>query len=277
MKISVIVPTYKDVVALRIILDALNRQSYDSFDIVVAEDNNSKEVKEFLNSYNSKHKIYHIYHKDFKNRKATILNKALSIIKSDYLIFIDGDCIPFVDFVSNHIYLSRKTSVLCGRRVNLSKDISNDIRDDILNPYELEKRYFKNILFMKNRGTRHIEQGIVINPKSIFYRLIQKLNRNIHIVGSNFSCFKSDIDYINGFDEDIVGGMKDDVDLEWRFVMSGCKLEICKYSANLFHLYHTREDRTSDEDISREQMKINQENNRFICTNGIVKKENNVS
>ena len=135
----------------------------------------------------------------------------------------------------------------------------------------IEKNLFKLYRYLNRDNIRHYEQGIRFNPQSFLYNIINKKNKNIHILGSNFSCFKEDIYAINGFDEDILGCSKDDVDLEWRFVLNGCKLKSCKYCANLLHLNHTRNSREDEEEIARQQMKKNKDNNKFICTNGMIK------
>ena len=76
---------------------------------------------------------------------------------------------------------------------------------------------------------------------------------------------------INGFDEDIVGGSKDDVDIEWRMLASGCTLVSAKFCANCFHLNHSRHSRREDEKMAQKQMQNNKENNNFKCKNGILK------
>ncbi len=271
MKVSLIVPTYKDIVALKLILDALQYQTYTNFEIVIAEDDNSEEMKKFLESYISKYEIKHFSQKDEGNRKAIILNKTLSKLTTDYIIFIDGDTIPYSTFIESHVLLSEPKTVLCGRRVNLGDKVSTDLRDSKISAYEIEKSFFRKYSYLYNDNMRHYEQGIRFSPNSFFYRFLNKKNKNLHILGSNFSCHKEDIFAINGFDEDIIGGSKDDVDLEWRFIMSGCKLKSCKYCANLFHLNHSRSMRMDDELIAKEQMKINKINQQHIAKNGIIK------
>ena len=55
LKVTVLIPTYKDIVALKLILDALQYQTYTNFEIIVAEDDNSQETKDFLKNYKSKY------------------------------------------------------------------------------------------------------------------------------------------------------------------------------------------------------------------------------
>ncbi|HHH53889.1 MAG TPA: glycosyltransferase [Campylobacterales bacterium] len=270
MKVSLLVPTYKDTIALRLILEALQRQTYKNFEVVIAEDDNADETKELVKKFDEL-EIQHIFQEDNGNRKATILNKALSLTQGEYLIFIDGDTIPFSTFIESNVALAEPKTVLCGRRVNLGHLVSKDIRAFKKSIPTLEYQYIRHFNYLKKGGTRHFEQGLRFRPNSMIQRWLMTRNKNVHIVGSNFSCFREDIFAINGFDEDITGGSKDDVDLEWRFVMSGCRLKSSKYCANLFHLDHSRTSRIEDEEIARLEMQENQKKQRFICSNGIQK------
>lgn len=50
MKASLIIAVYKDVEALNLIVKALKTQTYKNFEVVIAEDGNSKEMREFISS-----------------------------------------------------------------------------------------------------------------------------------------------------------------------------------------------------------------------------------
>ena len=271
MRVSVMVPTYKDIKALELILNALKCQTYENFEVIIAEDNNDDETKKFINTYSSDLSIQHISQEDVGNRKARILNKSLSKITGEYVIFIDGDCIPYTNFIESHILLCSSKTVLCGRRVNLGDKVSQDLRKNNITSLELEKHYIKYFKYLISDNSRHLEQGLRFRPLSLLYKLIRSRDKNIHIVGSNFSCFKEDLFLINGFDEDITGGSKDDVDLEWRFVMAGLELKSCKFCANLFHLNHPRNSRVDDENIARNEIKKNKLSQKYIAQNGILK------
>ena len=64
MNITVIISVYKDVEALKLVLDSLTTQSYLDFDVLVSEDCQSDEMKTFLETYKSKISISHISQKD---------------------------------------------------------------------------------------------------------------------------------------------------------------------------------------------------------------------
>ena len=271
MRVSLFIPTYRDIRALELILDALKIQTHRDFEVIVAEDDSSVEVKEFLKNYSADFSIKHFSHENQGNRKAVILNKALSKTEGKYLIFIDGDTIPYTTFIASHVALSASKTVLCGRRVNLGEAVSTKLRKKELSAFELEKHFLFKMRYLLKAKTRHYEQGIYLKPNGLLQKIVGKFNKNVHILGSNFSLFKEDMFAINGFDEDIVGGSKDDVDLEWRLVDNGCTLKSAKYCANLFHLHHSRASRVEDERYAKEQMHKNRQEKKFICSNGIEK------
>jgi glycosyltransferase involved in cell wall biosynthesis len=270
--VSIIVPTYKDLIALDLILEALTTQTYQNFEVIIAEDDESEESKTYLENITYDLSIKHFSHEDDGNRKAIIINKALPHISGEYIVFIDGDVVPYSTFIESHLALSRPKTVLCGRRVNLGDKVSSDLREGKITALKLEQNFLKNYRYITNDNSRHYEQGFRFNPTSKLYRWIQSKNKNAHILGSNFSCFKEDLFAINGFDEDIPGTSKDDVDLEWRFLDSGCNLVSCKYCANLFHLNHNRNSRVDIDKIAQKIMKQNREAGKFVCSNGLEKK-----
>ena len=65
--------------------------------------------KKLINKYkDSKTKILHAWHDDKGFRAAKIRNEAVKLSSGEYLIFVDGDCIVFDDFIGNHRKISEK-------------------------------------------------------------------------------------------------------------------------------------------------------------------------
>jgi len=271
VKVSVIVTTYKDLVALGLTLDGLSRQDYDNFEVVVAEDDDSSETVEFLKQYKNL-EIVHVSHPDIGRTKTVIQNKAVVASHGEYLIFLDGDVIPYFKFISSQVKISKKGQVLAGRRVNLNQKISQNIRDNKSEASNIEKYYWLYALkFMFDRDVR-FEQGFFIPPDSLIYKLfLSKRKRSASILGCNFSCFKEDLVSINGFDESYEPTtFGDDTDLTWRFKSSGRELVSSKNIANIFHLWHPRTRGEKPQEIVDLYNK-NKKENKFICRNGINK------
>jgi cellulose synthase/poly-beta-1,6-N-acetylglucosamine synthase-like glycosyltransferase len=272
LKVSLIIAVYKNVIALKLILDALRIQTYKNFEVVIAEDDQNTEVKNLLKQYPDLD-ILHISHPDNGLQKNVIQNKAIAKANGDYLIFIDGDCIPYSTFIEGNVKLAKERRVLSGRRVNLTEKITTKIKSNQIQPLSIEKNYFYyGLLSLAWDKEVRYEQGISINPDGWLYtKLISNRKRNTEILGCNFSCFKKDFLAINGFDESygeaILG---DDTDLTWRFKALGCELYSSKNVANVFHLYHPMRQRTNyDPQEALNRFNSNQSKNKFVCDNGI--------
>lgn len=273
MFVSVIIPTYKDVEALELILDALKLQTYKNFEVIIAEDDNSENVKEFLLSYYSDYVIKHFSHEDKGWRKSKALNGAIQLSDGNYLIFFDGDCLPYSTFVEAHVVLSEEKRVLCGRRVNTGDGLTRQLRSKEINVNQIEHNFLSFWSKFKKDKARHIEQGLYLFPSTFFYRfIIRFLDKKKRLVGCNFSAFKDDILQINGFDESYPSGdVADDVDVEWRLNAIGVKNKSSKYAANLIHLNHPRKDRKEAHKKNYELMLKKQKENNYFCKDGIKK------
>lgn len=255
------------------ILEALERQTYKNFEVVIAEDNNALELKNLIKNYQGHLEIIHTSQEDKGIQKMRSLNNGILASKGEYLIFIDGDCIPYSTFIESHIQLSQKDTIISGRRCNLGPKFSQKLRLKYIKSWDLEKKflfYFPLLNFDNKEG--HIEAGFHFNPNGWFYKkFLQKRSSNTQLLGCNYSCYKEAIVLINGYDEGYgETAIGDDTDLEWRFRMAGYKIKSAKNIANIFHLYH---DRSSRENISYEKewkkFLENKKSNMFVCKYGL--------
>jgi len=241
MRISLIAAFYKDIEALQLIISSLRAQDYRNFEFIIAEDNDDPAISGYLASIRDID-IIHTSQKDDGLRKARSINNAIIKSTGDYLIFIDADCIPYRSFLSSHAALAEKKYVLSGRRVNLGPRISDLLRNNRLTTATLEKYYLFFLPLLLADGATHVDQGLSFKPAGFVYqRFIQRRKKsNLKLLGCNFSCFKSDMLAIDGFDELYPGEscLADDTDLNWRFADAGFKFKSCKMAANQFHLYH---------------------------------------
>jgi len=253
-------------------------QSYKNFEVIIAEDDNANETKKFLQKYTSLD-IIHVFHEDLGNRKTVIQNMAIAKSTGKYLIFIDGDVIPYKDFIKNQVLVANKKVILSGRRVNLNKRFSSMLRKGKIKASTIEKFYiFFALFFMFDRSVRY-EQGFALSPAGFIYQFFLKNRiRNTEIIGCNFSCFKEDFVAINGFDESYIQSrIGDDIDLTWRFKEAGYKLKSSKNIANVFHLYHhkisLKKDNTSDNMLEWDIFNKRKKNKTYVCKDGIDKHE----
>lgn len=271
MRISLIIAVYKDIEALSLIIEALKKQNYPDLEIVVAEDNNDIKMAEYIRSINDLD-VKHTSQEDRGIRKARSQNNAILKSTGEYLIFIDGDCIPYTNFINAHAKLAKEGFVLSGRRVNLGPETSKKIRQKTIKADSLESNYlFKSLRLLKD-GSTHTAQGIYINPDSWLYRntVAKRKKSNLNILGCNFSCYKKDLLAIDGFDESYgETAVPDDTDLQWRLEAVGRRLKTCKLAANQFHLHHSRHHQVRDVSDMVQKMHRRKEAGNYIAEIGL--------
>jgi len=275
MKVSLIVAVYKDIEALELIFQSLKNQTYKNFEVIVAEDGNYENMKNFINKSKKyfDFEIKHTTQEDLGVRKSKSQNNAIRKASGEYLIFIDGDCILYKDFIKNHVLLSKNNAIVTGRRVNLGPKYSKYLREKKISPLELEKSFLFKYFDIKNdaKEERHSEEGFSIKPYGIIHKILQKRRKKLSLLGCNMSMHKKAIYKINGFDEDLGNSAyAGDSDLEWRFEGLGYEIIPARFLANQFHLYHKR----SNQDFDRSLFSIieeNKKNKRYVCKNGIKK------
>lgn len=243
IKCSVIVSFYNRIDYLKLVFAGFENQTEKDFEIIIADDgSNQKVVNQLYNIIpNYPFRIKHIWHEDKGFRKNKILNKALLASESNYLIFIDGDCVPHSYFVEGHLSNAEKDKILTGRRVNLSKSFSEQLTEEKINKKFLENSFYKLLIDSIIGKSMDVEKGIYLNNKY----LLNFFNRKQRgILGCNFSLFKQDIININGFDERYEApSIGEDSDIQFRLELIGKKIKSINHIAIQYHLYHKTQER----------------------------------
>ena len=242
--ISVIIAVYNKMEYLLLLLAGFEQQSFKDFEIIIADDGSSKEFIAALNAYIRKSplQIQHVWHEDRGFRKTRILNRAVLESRGDYLIFIDGDCLPDRHFVADHWFNRCPDTALAGRRANLSQELTKNLSPERIKNGFLNSTSFYGKVWMDSfrKKSKHAEKSLRL-PRSVYQFLPAKTRG---ILGCNFSLHKEDLLHINGFDfryEAPATGEDTDIDLRLRW--AGKKIRLLKFQAIQYHLYHKKMDR----------------------------------
>ena len=271
MKISIIISVYKNVKALKLVLDSILNQSHKVHEIIVSEDGDSQEMQKFINTL-SIDNLLHLTQEDLGWRKNIALNNSIKKASSEYLVFIDGDVVLHPKFIEGHIYCAKPKRVCAGKRVELGAGYSQKLFDEKITVAQLANSFIRRVVSLHQDKVRHYEDGIYINPKGYLYNnIVQKKHIN-YLIGCNFSCYKVDIESINGFNEDYKHpAIGEDVDINWRFRADGTEVISCRNIANVYHLWHKKGFGSSEGEINNKILKENFDINRFVCLNGLKK------
>jgi glycosyltransferase involved in cell wall biosynthesis len=268
MKTAVILSTYNSIEWLEKVLWGLSAQKNTDFEIVIADDGSKAETKERIEALkkNIKISIIHVWHEDNGFQKTKILNKAILATQADYLIFTDGDCIPRNDFVATHLQYKEKGFFLSGGYFKLPMDISKAItKNDILN-----QNCF-NLNWLKSKGLLFNIKNLKLFKNHFLIKILNLLTPTKPTWnGHNASGWKSDLLYLDGFNEEMKYG-GEDRELGERLFNFGLKAKQIRYSAICVHLDHERGY------VSDEIWKKNNEIRTFTKENKIIKTPNGIS
>lgn len=262
MKATVIISTYKRTDNLSLIFQALDRQTYTNFEVIVSEDDQNAEMMFYLSVERKRH-AYTIHHlnqeKDDGFRKNQMLNRSIAVATGELIIFLDGDCIPHRNLVAAYVKHTLPYRILTGRRVMLSETISQNLyRDNTLRGLSLFR--------ILKSGCRHAEEG--------FYLPFVPKTKAKGILGCNWAIRKEHLIAVNGYDEDYnAAAYGEDLDIEWRLLQTGCHLFSMKFRAIAYHLDHALNYSAADAIQSQTLWEQKRIANVAVCVNGLHKPE----
>lgn len=270
-QLTLIISFYNKIELLRKVLESVALQTMQGFEVVIADDGSSQDVVSEIKVLQTHYAfpITHVWHEDKGWRKNMILNKAVVASRSEYLVFIDGDCVLEPHFLEEH-YASRKHGeVVTGRRVMLTPNTTDYILTKTLTPHRLGAPLFFRLLWetIVGRQKTQMEQMIRL-PQWLRALVIRERKR--FILGCNFSLYKADLLSVNGFDERFLyPGYGEDIDLEGRLARKGIPAVSRKCQLVQFHCYHQHFD--TNYPTNKQLLQENADNNITYTPYGINK------
>ena len=233
--LSLVITTYNRSDALLAVLRGLVAQTDRDFEVVVADDGSRPEhVQAVLQSPEAKQlHLTHVWRPDTGFTLNQNRNTGVAVSNGNYLVFMDGDCVPEVDFVAQHKLLAKPGCFVNGSRVLLSEKLTA----------------------MVISGEQHIQarghffwlcQTLIGNANKAWAVLrTNSAHRNKHEVfvwkgirGCNLAVWKSAFEAVNGFDESFTGWGHDDADFVLRLHHAGLSRINGNLATEVFHLWH---------------------------------------
>lgn len=237
-KLSLVIAVYNKPENLRFVLAGCARQSFTDFEIIIADDGSEAEVKRVVEKAGGQMpiQIKHLWHEDRGWRKNAMLNNGIRAARGEQIVFIDGDCIPGKDFMLDHWNEREMNKVLLGRRVETSERWSSALTLEKVQSGEFERYGFHEWMDGLLGRSLRVEDGIRMRSRLLRTLLL----RNVRgMLGSNFSAAKTDLEAVNGFDEEYAGpGCGEDSDIQYRLSLVGVTGKSLRNLAIQYHIYH---------------------------------------
>ncbi len=268
--VSLVVSVYNRANVVRLFLAAVNRQSFKDYEVIIADDGSGPAVKEVVEESRKLYHfpIVHLWHEDSGWRKNRILNSAIRTSKSEYLVFVDGDCLPGKDFLLDHWSEREESRALLGRRVEMSERWARALTLERVASGRFERIGVRELVDGLRGKALRLEDGIRIRNRLLRNLSIRKADR---ILGSNFSLHKKDIVAINGFDESYDGpGHGEDSDIQYRLSLIGVTGKSLRNLAVQYHVHHSR---TIPSDKSLKRFEEVKRSGNPICKAGLERIE----
>ncbi|WDP89417.1 MAG: glycosyltransferase family 2 protein [Desulfobacter sp.] len=259
MRASVIVTTYNRPDALKKVLDGLLGQTCLPHDIIVADDGSGPQTEEMLSPYLARQdiSISHVWQADEGFRAARIRNKAVLAAEGDYLILLDGDCIPERHFVADHMALARPGSFFQGKRVLVNeKQVEEFDHRDMGSLLRL-----MGLVLGKDISNGH---HIVRVPFLPAYT-VKKLSG---IRSCNMGIFREDMVAVNGFNQAFVGWGREDTEFVVRLFRYGLTRREHPFRAICYHLWHRENSRDKLEENDA-LLEISERSETYYCRLGL--------
>ena len=235
MNISFVVLTYNRTDALLTVLRSLAEQCFKNHEILIADDGSKSEEVEKLLAQCPPFRcaVRHVWHPDTGFTAARARNLAAAHAHGEYLIFLDGDCIPNQKMVVQHARLAEQGCFVNGSRVLLSEALSRRVLEGNIDITHSSPTFWLKAWL---RGDSNKLLHLLNWPWRLF-RVKQRFAwRGIR--SCNFGVWRQDFLKVNGFDETFQGWGHEDADLVLRLSHLGIKRKNGFMATEVFHLWH---------------------------------------
>lgn len=244
IKLSVILATYNWSNALSLVLASLVQQleQYPDAELVIADDGSAEETRELITAYRKQIKQFkHVWHTDDGFRKSMILNKAVAASCGEYLLFLDGDCVPFPDYIKNHLALREPGYLVAGDRILCTESFTWELLQHpesipALQHWSTLKWCHAKLHKKVNKCLAHLRIGLNTKPSQKWRYFAQNNWRMPK--GCNFALARADFLAVNGFDETFCGWGHEDADLFVRLLHYGVHIKNGRFAIPVIHLWH---------------------------------------
>jgi len=226
MKLSLIISTYEAPAVLAKVLSGVKQQTRVPDEVFIADDGSGEETRAVIDQWRREVKfpVAHVWHAHDGFRKVILLNRAVAAAKGDYLLFLDGDCVPHAKYAADHEHLAEKGFWVQGRRCYIKE------------PFVAQFEPGTTSIWQWAVAGRMNGIGKAVRlPQPIIFR--NKEQRGI--IGCNMAFWREDVVAVNGFDESFLGrGIGPDSDLGTRVYNLGHLRKFVYGHAIVYHLDH---------------------------------------
>jgi GT2 family glycosyltransferase len=240
LRASVIVTTYNRPDALRAVLEGLAAQTCKDFECVVADDGSGPETCAVLEAMQPRFadgRLKHVRQEHMGFRAAAIRNRAIEASAGEWVICLDGDCVPRARFIEGHLRAARPDAITRGSRLLCSEGLTRLAL--------IDRRPLHSISDAELRqGRRSGDINRIDAALGGWRDSLRSLAGSLRLEGwktvrtCNMLAPRSAIDAVGGFDERYEGWGYEDSDLVVRLMRHGLHVRRGPADTAVLHLWH---------------------------------------
>jgi GT2 family glycosyltransferase len=229
--VALVVNTYQKPRHLALVLASIAAQAGvdGRFEVIVSDDGSTDDTRRLVHGFAARAgfpvRFTTTAHDGF--RLARTRNAGARLTASDYLMFLDGDCVLPRDHVAAYLDRRRPGQALLGYCARLPRDASERLDPETLHDVDLpalappaERR------LLAARWRKAWWHGLIRHPSKP------------RLAGGNCGIWRRDFERVNGCDERFVGWGQEDDDLGLRLRAAGVRLESILDRTWSLHVWH---------------------------------------
>ncbi|MAT81959.1 MAG: glycosyl transferase family 2 [Phycisphaerae bacterium] len=236
LAISVIVTTYNRPDALAATLRGLAAQEDRQFEVIIADDGSTGDTADAIREIQKTFPVplQHVWHADQGFRAAAITNRAITRSTGDYIVLMDGDCIPRPCFIGWHRKLAQPGWMVGGNRLLLSEDFTRRILEEEIPVHSWKRSQW---IMPRLRGWTNRMLPILFSLPDGSWRCRRPRDwRSLRTF--SMAVHREDLLNVNGLDEGFTGWGSQDSDLIIRLMHAGVRIKSGRHSSPVLHLWH---------------------------------------
>jgi glycosyltransferase involved in cell wall biosynthesis len=233
--ISVVITTYNRPDALAAVVEALFAQDDKGFEIIIADDGSTNNTRDCVAALAARSPVpmQHVWQPDEGFRAAMARNRGTLAAAGEYIVFLDGDCVPQRDFIARHRALMQPGFLVSGSRILLSSALTARVLAEHIDLGSLSLADK-----LRYRATGDINKVLQLLARWPDLARVRRRFSWRRIKSCNLGVWRADLELVNGFDESFTGWGHEDSDLVVRLFHAGVLRKDGAFATEVFHLWH---------------------------------------